>query len=157
MKRLAALAPLLALAAACGGSDDVHGTTKITSRAHLPAGGGPITGTFRATGAVDDSGTLLDTFKVLPKSPAGDDRARVERNLHGKKGTIRIRFVLTVTKSGRATGLAHTLFASGDYAPLRGPAGVYNGHIDFLPHGAENIRDTITIPVDTGEREASTA
>ncbi len=142
MKRLAALVPLLALAAACGGSDGIHGTTRLTARAHLPAGGGPITGTFRATGAVDDSGTLLDTFKVLPKSPAGDDRARVERSLHGRKGTIRIGFVLTVTKSGKASGHWQIQSGTGDYAKLRG-SGHYAGHVDFLAHGAENIRDTM--------------
>lgn len=148
VRGVVAVAALLALAGGCARSNDPEQTT-IRAHAHLPAGGGPITGTFSASGAVDDSGTLLDTFKVLPKSHEGDDRARVERMLRGRKGTIRIQFVITVMESGKALGSGHIESATRDYTRLRGLAGSYVGHVDFLPHGAEDISDTMTFPIVT--------
>jgi hypothetical protein len=118
-----------------------HGPMKVATLAYLPPGGGPITGTFRATGSIDDSGTVLDTFKVL-SSEAGSSRAAVERTLYSARGTIRFFFVLSQV-NGRATGRWRIKSGTGRYAGLGG-SGAYAGRIEFLPKGAEKIRDTMS-------------
>jgi hypothetical protein len=144
MPRCAAIASLLALAAlagGCGGMGRPHGPIKVATLAYLPPGGGPITGTFRATGAVADSGTVLDTFKVL-STATGLSRAAVERTLYSARGTISFRFVLLQVR-GRATGHWRIESGTGRYAGLSG-SGAYAGRIEFLPKGAEKIRDTMS-------------
>jgi len=94
------LVSVAALAAGCGGASRPHGPIRITTLAYLPPGGGPITGTFRASGAIADSGTVLDTFKVL-SSTTGSSRAAVERTLYSARGTLRFRFVSPRCRDGR--------------------------------------------------------
>jgi hypothetical protein len=113
----------------------------VTTLAYLPPGGGPITGTFRATGAIAGSGTVYDTFKVL-SSTKNSSRASVQRTLYSARGTLTFRFVLAQT-NGRATGHWQIESGTGDYADVRG-SGQYRGHIDFLPKDAEKIRDTMS-------------
>jgi len=130
-----------ALAAGCGSTSGPHGPITVATLAYLPPGGGPIKGTFRATGAIVGSGTVLDTFKVLSSAP-GSSHAAVERTLYSAQGTIRFRFVLSQVQ-GRATGRWRIESGTGRYAGLSG-SGAYAGHIEFRPKGAEKIRDTMT-------------
>jgi hypothetical protein len=113
----------------------------VATLAYLPPGGGPITGTFRANGAFDDHGTVYDTFKVLSERMSSS-KASVERTLYSARGTLTFHFVL-VQVSGRATGRWAIESGTGSYAGLQG-SGQYRGRIDFLPKGAEKIRDTMS-------------
>lgn len=132
---------MAALAAGCGGKDRPHSPITVATLAYLPPGGGPITGTFRASGAIDDSGTVFDTFKVL-SSATGSSRAAVERTLYSAQGTISFRFVLSQVR-GQASGRWRIESGTGRYAGLSG-GGTYAGRIEFLPKGAEKIRDTMS-------------
>jgi hypothetical protein len=138
----ARLLPALALVFLAGcGSSGTHGAITVRTLVYLPPNGGPITGVFHSSEAVVASGTVFDTFKVL-SAGTSSSRAAVERTLYAVGGTLKLRIVLTQIH-GRASGRWTIQSGTGRWAGLHG-RGDYAGRIDFLPRGAEKIKDTMT-------------
>lgn len=129
------------VAGGCGGSSGPSGPVSFSTLAFLPPGGGPITGRYRSTGAIESTGTVYDTFRVL-SSTKDSSRASVDRTYFSARGTLKVRFLMSQT-NGRASGRWHVVSGTGDFEGLEGSGG-YSGTIEFLPRNAEKISDVMT-------------
>lgn len=94
---------------------------------------GPNTaaGTWSATGAIADAGSVTETFTVTPTAPARV--AHITRVLTGSRGTLTLRSTVHLVSS--SAGIAvyegpwHVQSATATYAGLTG-GGTFIGHLD---------------------------
>jgi hypothetical protein len=121
MKRFALLAALVLLSAATlalapASSATTGQAVTINSQIVL----GPFTGTWTATGAIADSGTLIEPIVNFVDS----HQLHIERVFTGAQGTITIRIQSTVTGvvggTGYFTGNWVVVSGTGAYANLHG-------------------------------------
>ena len=71
-------------------------------------------GRFSATGAVRDSGRVVDQLKNVR------GKLQIIRKLRGRKGTLRVRVLVNVDTEGRAEGSWRIVAGTGAYRRLRG-------------------------------------
>ena len=122
--RRAALFALIAvlsaasLALAPPSSASTSQAVTITSQIDLNTD--PPTGTWTATGAITDSGTLTESVPIF----VGNGQLHIERVLTGQHGTITVRIQSTVTgvvdDTATFTGYWVVVSGTGAYADLHG-------------------------------------
>ena len=81
-------------------------------------------GRFVASGAVRDSGRVVDQVKNVR------GRLQIIRKLRGRNGTLRLRIVTTVRTDGRVRGGWRIVAGTGAYSELRG-SGTCWGRMSF--------------------------
>jgi hypothetical protein len=121
MKRLTLLALVILLSAATLALAPASPATSgqaVTINSQIQIG--PFTGTWAATGAITDSGTLIEPYV----NPVGNGQLHIERVFTGALGTITIRIESTLTSvvgdTGTFTGHWVVISGTGAYINLHG-------------------------------------
>ena len=117
MKRLALIGVLVLLSAATLALASASSATTgqaVTINSQIVVG--PFTGTWTATGALADSGTLVEPSVNF----VGNGQLHIERVFTGTQGTITIRIQSTLVGPGTFTGYWVVVSGTGAYANLHG-------------------------------------
>jgi len=141
--RLGLALALTVTASACGGSKpSIEGylslRSKITVPLHAPDEAS-ARGTFTTSGAIDDSGSVVDRYKVV-----GERHLVEHRTYTGRHGTIVVKVDLRVALTRLLSGTWQIESGTGDYEDLSGKGTVSGSLHDIGAAGGTLIEDELS-------------